>query len=97
MCTCLLFLSIWLLAAMGVRQQRRQKMLAEHASAAAMANDLAHKINNPLQSLTDIPYLAAEGHSGKDAMAVGRQAFADLEKLSALVKKLLGLRYSKTE
>jgi nitrogen-specific signal transduction histidine kinase len=44
-------------AAMGVRQQRQQKMLVEHASAAAaadMANDLAHKINNPLQSLTNI-------------------------------------------
>jgi signal transduction histidine kinase len=86
-------------AAMGVRQQRQQKMLMEQASAAAaaaMANDLAHKINNPLQSLTNILYLAAEGQSSEDATAVGKQALGDLEKLSALVKKLLALPYRKT-
>jgi hypothetical protein len=81
-------------AAMGVRHQKQQRMLLEHATAAAaaaMANDLAHKINNPLQSLTNILYLAAEGHLGMDAKQVGRQAFSDLEKLSALVTKLLEL------
>jgi hypothetical protein len=39
-------------AAMGVRQQRQQRMLVEHASAAAaaaMANELAHKINSPTE------------------------------------------------
>jgi hypothetical protein len=81
-------------AAMGVRQQSQRKLLLEQASAAAaaaMANELAHKINNPLQSLTNMLYLAAEGHSGKEAQAVGRQASEDLERLSALVKKLLAL------
>jgi hypothetical protein len=85
-------------AAMGVRQQKQQKMLLDQASsmaAAAMANDLAHKINNPLQSLTNILYLAAEGHSDEEARIVSQQAFADLEKLSALVKKLLALPYQK--
>ncbi len=66
-------------------------------AAAAMANDLAHKINNPLQSLTNVLYLAAEGHHGEDAKAMGQQAFADLEKLSALVKKLLALPYRETQ
>ncbi len=80
-------------AAMGIRQQRQQKALLEKASAAAaaMADELAHKINNPLQSLTNILYLAAEGHSGESAKAVGRQALADLLRLSALVKQLLEL------
>ena len=39
-------------AAMGVRQLKQQKLLLEQASAAAaaaMANDLAHQINNPLR------------------------------------------------
>lgn len=79
-------------AAMGVRQQRQQKLLVDKASAAAaaaMADDLAHKINNPLQSLTNILYLAAEGHSGDGAREVGRQALADLQRLSALVQRLL--------
>jgi transcriptional regulator with GAF, ATPase, and Fis domain len=86
-------------AAMGVRQQKQQKRLLEQASAtaaAAMANDLAHKINNPLQSLTNILYLAAEGHNGKDAEAVGQQASGDLEKLSTLVKELLALPHRET-
>lgn len=87
-------------AAMGVRQERQQKLLMEKTratAAAAMANDLAHKINNPLQSLTNVLYLAAEGHNGEDAKAVGRQAFADLERLSALVKELLALPYRKIQ
>jgi hypothetical protein len=86
-------------AAMGVRQQRQQKMLLAQASAAAaamMANDLAHQINNPLQSLTNILYLAAEGHRGEGARVVGREASADLEKLSTLVQSLLALPYRKT-
>ena len=81
-------------AATGVRQQQQQKMLVEHAKAsavAAMANDLAHKINNPLQSLTNILYLAAEGLDAKDARALGQEALADLSRLSALVEKLLAL------
>jgi hypothetical protein len=49
-------------AAMGFRQQRQQKELMEKeraAAAAAMANDLAHKINNPLQALTNQLYIAS--------------------------------------
>jgi hypothetical protein len=87
-------------AAMGIRQQNQQNLLLEQAStaaAAAMANDLAHKINNPLQSLTNILYLAAEGHAGGEARQVGQQALGDLERLSALVKKLLALPYQLAE
>lgn len=81
-------------AAMGVRQQRQQKMLMEQTSisaAAAMANDLAHKINNPLQSLTNVVYLAAEGESSGDAKTLARELSGDLERLSGLVQKLLSL------
>ena len=48
-------------AAMGVRQQKQQARLLEHASAAAaaaLANHLAHQINNPLQSVVNLLYLA---------------------------------------
>ena len=51
-------------AAMGFRHQRQQKKLIEQeraSAAAAMANQLAHQINNPLQSLTNVVYLAAQG------------------------------------
>jgi signal transduction histidine kinase len=81
-------------AAMAIRQQRQQKQLLAQeraAAAGAMANDLAHKINNPLQSLTNILYLAAQGYNGEAAKAVGQQALGDLESLSALVTKLLAL------
>jgi nitrogen-specific signal transduction histidine kinase len=53
---------------MAFRQQRQQKQLmeqAERAAAASMANDLAHQINNPLQSLTNILYLASEDTTGR--------------------------------
>jgi hypothetical protein len=85
-------------AAMGVRQQRQQALLLKQAgatAAAAMANDLAHRINNPLQGLTNILYLAAQGHIGTDARELGRQSLGDLEKLSALVKELLALPHQK--
>jgi hypothetical protein len=79
-------------AATGVRQQRQQKLLIEQASAtatAALANNLAHKINNPLQALTNLLYLAGEGHYGAEATALGHEAAGDLDKLSVLVRKLL--------
>ena len=81
-------------AAMGVRQQRQQKMLLEQAGAAAaatMANDLAHKINNPLQSLTNIVYLAAEGKSCSDAKTLAEDLSEHVQRLSVLVGKLLAL------
>jgi signal transduction histidine kinase len=80
-------------AAMGVRQQRQRKMLMEQATvgaAAAMANELAHKINNPLQSLTNLVYLAGEAESG-DAKALAGEMSEHVERLSGLVKRLLAL------
>ena len=81
-------------AALGVRQRNQQKLLLEQArvaAAAAMANELAHQINNPLQSLTNILYLAAKGHYGEGARALGVEVSPDLDRLSLLVEKLLSL------
>ncbi len=81
-------------AAMGVRQLRQQSLLVEQASAAAaaaMANDLAHQINNPLQSLTNLLYLAAEDTHGETARELARQALPELSRLSLLVSRLLAL------
>jgi hypothetical protein len=83
-------------AAMAIKQQKQQRLIVEQAraaAAAAMANELAHKINNPLQSLTNVLFLAAQGHHGEDGQAVGREALGDLERLSSLVKKLLALPF----
>jgi nitrogen-specific signal transduction histidine kinase len=84
-------------AAMGFRHQRQQKKLIEQeriAAAAAMANQLAHQINNPLQSLTNVVYLAAQGEAGADAKTLGNSLSADLERLSGLVNQLLVLPIS---
>jgi hypothetical protein len=86
-------------AAMGVRQQRQQKRLMEQTSAtaaAAMANKLADRINNPLQSLTNVLYLATTGHHGEGAKALAKELSSDLGRLSALVKLLLALPYTTT-
>ena len=80
-------------AAMGVRQQQLQKLAMQReraAAAAAMANDLAHQINNPLQGLTNLLFVASVGQGG-DAKEVGRQALELLERLSTLVQRLLTL------
>ncbi|MEO6804113.1 MAG: GAF domain-containing protein, partial [Granulicella sp.] len=74
-------------AAMAVRNQRQQKKLMEQAkatAAAAMANELAHQINNPLQSLTNVVYLAAEGESGGDAKMLAADLSGDVRRLSGL-------------
>lgn len=83
-------------AAMGIRQQKQQARIIaqERATAAAqMANELAHKINNPLQSMTNVVYLVAEGCDGQDPKALGRELEKDLSRLTSLVKELLSLPF----
>jgi hypothetical protein len=80
-------------AAMGVRQRRQQKALiaqSSAAAAAAMANELAHEINNPLQALTNLVYLASHSQSG-DAKLLAGELSDQLQRLSGLVAKLLAL------
>jgi GAF domain-containing protein len=79
-------------AAIAVRHQRQQEILLRQATAsaaAAMANDLAHQINNPLQGLMNTVFLAGQGGTNADVFA--HQAMEDLIKLSDLVRKLLTL------
>ena len=81
-------------AAMGYRQQKQQAMLIDKErtrAAAAMANQLAHEINNPLQSMTNVAYLLAEGDAEFDTKALGRELANDIQRLSGLVRKLLAL------
>lgn len=78
-------------AAMGFRQQKQnsRKIAQERAAAAAqMAHELAHEINNPLQSMTNAAYLITE--SGDPALRPwGRELTNDIHRLSGIVKKIL--------
>jgi signal transduction histidine kinase len=81
-------------AAMGVHQQRQQKRLMEQAgiaAAIAMANDLAHQINNPLQSLVNLVYIETEAGRGGSAHELAVEMAAPLQRLSSLVSQLLAL------
>jgi signal transduction histidine kinase len=81
-------------SAMAVRHERQQRTLMSQASASAaadMANDLAHQINNPLQSLTNLVYLATEGENTGDARSLALELSDHLARLSMLVRKLLAL------
>ena len=81
-------------AAMGVRQQQQRKLSMEQAklaAAAAMANDLAHEINNPLQSLTNLLYLASEDRYPADFQALAQELGEQVQRLSVLTAKLLAL------
>jgi signal transduction histidine kinase len=87
-------------AAMGFRQQRQQRELMEQtrtAAAMAMANELAHKINNPLQSLTNQLYLASTGQGTSDAKIFAAEISRDFERLSKLVGQLLALPVAGTK
>jgi hypothetical protein len=79
---------------MGVRQQRQQKQLMEQAmlgAAAGMANELAHRINNPLQSITNLVFLAAGGGVPGDAKMLAEELSDPIQRLSVLAAKLLSL------
>ena len=81
-------------AAMGIRQQRQTKRLLREAgssAAIAMANALAHEINNPLQSLTNILFIARQSEGVGDEKSLAIKLEADFERLSVLAKKLLEL------
>jgi hypothetical protein len=81
-------------AAMGVRQQRQQKLLMDQAmvsAASGMANELAHRINNPLQSITNIVYLAAVGGIPGDARALAEELSEPIQRLSLLAARMLVL------
>lgn len=83
-------------AAMGYRQQRQQaRLIAQErvAASAQMANQLAHQINNPLQSMTNAAYLISEGTAGLDPRILGRELSNDIARLSDLVKELLSLPF----
>jgi hypothetical protein len=78
--------------AIAVRHRGQQETLTRHAAtaaAAAMANNLAHQINNPLQGLMQTVFLAGQG--GAEAAIFAHQAMEDLVRLSDLVKRLLTL------
>ena len=81
-------------AAMANRHQRQQEALVQQASrsaAASMADGLAHKINNPLQSLTNLVFLAQQNSDGSGARDLAEQLMPDLQRLTELVSQLLAV------
>ena len=63
-----------------MRERERTKGVSE------MAHKLAHRINNPLQSLTNTIFLAQHNQDNVEYLV---QAEADLQRLSQQVAKLL--------
>lgn len=77
-------------AATGVKLQRQQKSLLEQARAAgetAMANSIAHQINNPLRELMQSVYLLSRRGPESDAFA--QKIAGELTKLSDALDQLL--------
>lgn len=78
-------------ASIALRHQHQQEKLRKQereVASAARANELAHRINNPLQSLTNTMYLVQTG--GGDVGQLLDQAAEELAVLSSLVRQLLG-------
>ncbi len=77
-----------------MRQQKLDQKAREIARAQAStdrAHEMAHQINNPLQSLTNTMFLASLG--GPDAPGYIDTALRELAALSERVRKLLALKY----
>jgi signal transduction histidine kinase len=77
-------------ASMGLRHRHQEQLLRTHEKEVALAakvNELAHQMNNPLQSLTNTLYLAQKG--GDDSAQRLEQAMAELAKLSGTVSQFL--------
>jgi hypothetical protein len=84
-------------AAMAIRHQRQQEALLQQASrkaATAMADGLAHKINNPLQSLTNLVFLAQQEVGVSNARELAEQLMPDLQRLNSLVRQLLAVPFA---
>jgi hypothetical protein len=85
-------------AATGYRQQKQQaKIIAQERAvgAAQMAHKLAHEINNPLQSMTNIAYLVEQGGTEQASKMLGRELSKDIDRLSGLVKEILSLPFER--
>ena len=81
-------------AAIILRHQAAEKQarhLERVEASSARAHQMAHQINNPLQSLTNTMFLARQG--GPDAQTYVESAFEQLNRLSERVRKLLALKY----
>lgn len=79
-------------ASIILRHQYQEKLLRENErtkGVAEMAHKLAHRINNPLQSLTNTIFLARHGKDNVEEYLI--QAETDLQLLSQQVAKLLNL------
>jgi signal transduction histidine kinase len=77
-----------------IRQQKLDEKARQAAKAEASverAHKMAHQINNPLQSLTNILFLASQG--GPDTEKYMQLALAQLASLSERVRQLLALQY----
>jgi signal transduction histidine kinase len=82
-------------AAMGVRQHQQQRLLLDQARIAAaikMADQLAHQINNPLQSITNLLFLASQGQTQGNAKVLADQLEEPIQRLATLVQKILTLQ-----
>lgn len=88
-----LLISLADFASIALRHQTQQEALRKQekiAASVAMANELAHQINNPLQSVTNALYLAGRGGDGVPMFV--QQASQELDRVTDVVRKLLVLK-----
>ncbi len=84
--------------AMGIRQQKQQETILDQVGRAAaldaayaLSNKLAHDINNPLQSLSNVLYLAEKKEHPRETRIFAREASRHLRRVSATVASVLSM------
>lgn len=79
-------------AAVALRHQLQEQELRrkqDDLAYAAVANDLAHQINNPMQSVVNALFLA--GHDRANADRYAAFASAEIDRINRLVQEIIGV------
>jgi len=71
--------------------------ISEKIAVAELASELAHQLNNPLEALTNLVYLARRQASDDELQRMLEDAEAQLARISALVHHILTLEKSDNE
>ncbi len=74
-----------------IELQDLRSRIREKIAVAELARELAHQLNNPLEALTNLIYLVSQRAPDDETQRMLEEAEAQVERISAVVKTIVGL------